>query len=104
MFYTRALPGEEDKVLCVANLLSGSAFDWFEPRMRDFLEHGTDDERDSETKRLFSKYSNFTAELKAVFGEVDEQKTAERKLLQLRQVGLVSNYKSEFRKITAKLD
>jgi Retrotransposon gag protein/Zinc knuckle len=103
LYYSENLQQEKDKVLCAANLLKGSAFEWFEPRLRDYLDN-PEPERDPETVRLFSRYSHFTTELRAVFGEVDEQRTAERKLMQLRQTGSASNYTSEFRKITSKLD
>jgi Retrotransposon gag protein len=103
VFHAGALPDQKDKVLAIANLLKGGAFDWFEPKMRDYFDN-PEHERDDETNRLFSKYSNFTTELRAVFGELDERKTAGRQLLQLRQTGSVSSYTAEFCKIIARLE
>ena len=48
MFHQQTLPEEKDKVLAVANLLTGSTFDWFELRMRNFLEKSSDSQ-DSDT-------------------------------------------------------
>ena len=35
-----ALPTQSDRVLAVAAYLRGEAFDWFEPRIKEFLEKG----------------------------------------------------------------
>ena len=96
-FHLRVGAAEEDKVLCTANLLAGAAFEWFEPRLRNYLEYKDKDNRDDETNYAFGYYDNFLRELKKVFGDVDEQKTVERKLIQLRQIGSAKQYTSEFR-------
>ena len=71
LYYAKNLPTEVDKVLYIANLLKGSAFEWFEPRIRDYLKNPEED-REITTDKLFTSYAYFTAELRAVFGEVDE--------------------------------
>jgi hypothetical protein len=105
-FYDKDLPFQKDKVLGIANLLEGAAFEWFEPRMREFLTQ--DKEKWSpETKKYFDSdngYDNFTKDLQKVFGDVDEVKTAERKMIQLRQTGSAADYTAEFRKIESKID
>jgi hypothetical protein len=75
-FHQNSLPMKSDKVLCVANLLKGKAFDWFEPRLRDYLEH-TGKEQDDDTQAVFASYGEFIKQLRGVFGEVDEKRTAE---------------------------
>ena len=102
-FHQNSLPTEQDKVLCVANLLEGSALEWFEPRMRDYLEN-PEKLWDDETARNFNSYIYFEDQLKKVFGEVDEKRQAERQLQQLKQVGSATSYTTTFRKIEAKMD
>ena len=53
---------------------------------------------------MFASYNKFTEELSKVFGDVDEKKTATRRLMQLRQTGSASSYTAEFRKQMSKLD
>jgi Ty3 transposon capsid-like protein len=96
-------PSEAKKVLAIAAFLKGQAFEWFEPRMRDYLENDHED-RDAATDELFTSYDNFAKELKSVFGEVDEKRSAERELRMLKQTGSAKQYATEFRRITAKLN
>jgi hypothetical protein len=103
------LPYEYDKVLGIASRLGGSAFDWFEPRMKEFLEGDPQDESfvkdlSEETRAVFGTYEGFTSELTKIFGDVDEKKVATRKLRQLRQTGSARSYTAEFRRIMARLD
>jgi hypothetical protein len=74
---------EAKKVLVVAAFLKGQAFEWFEPRIRDYLENDAKD-RKSATDELFATYDNFAKELKSVFREVDEKRLAERELRMLK--------------------
>ena len=71
LYYANNLLEEKDKVLYIANLLKGSIFEWFEPRIRDYLENDEED-RETTTDKLFANYTYFTNKLKVVFGEVDE--------------------------------
>jgi len=105
-FHRASLPEEKDKVLCIANLLKGKAFEWFEPYIRDYLENPEAD-WSTQTKQYFSQtnsYEIFADELKKIFGDVDEERVAERQMQQLRQTGSAANYTAEFRRIESKLD
>ena len=103
LYNNESLPGQSDKVLAASTCLGGSAFDWFEPRVREYLESAPD-ERSAETDNMFRSYDYFTKELSKVFGDVDEKKTATRRLMQLKQTGSASTYTAEFRKQMSKLD
>ena len=46
----------EDKVLYTANLLSRAAFEWFEPRLRDYLDNESEKDRNSKTNYVFEDY------------------------------------------------
>lgn len=89
-------------MLGVANLLEGAALDWSEPRLREFL-NSTKDKWSDDTIHVFESYDNFERELRTVFGEIDEERMAERQLMQLRQVASAAKYTAEFRRLESKL-
>jgi hypothetical protein len=96
---------EFEKVLCVGGLLKGRAAEWWEPILRDFLDYRADaTTRKPETNNLFRDVKNFFKALRETFGNPDEQRTAERQLISLRQKGSTGTYAAEFKRILAKLD
>jgi hypothetical protein len=92
---------ESSKVMYAANLLRGAAFNWFEPRLTDWL--GSHSTKEEETTRLFNSFDRFEDKLKEVFGNVDEQRTAERNLQQLKQTGSITEYHSRFQQLSARV-
>lgn len=95
-------PSEEAKVMFVSTFLRGPAMNWFEPIMRDRL--GNDLENQDEiTKEVFGDYEEFKRRLERTFGNVDETRTAERKLRRLRQTGSAAAYASEFQQVMSHL-
>lgn len=93
---------EADKILFMAGRLEGNALTWFEPTMRDYLEHD-EPERDTRTDKIFEKYFNFEDELKGAFGEPEEERQAERDLARCRQTTSASAYLAAFRQIASRL-
>jgi hypothetical protein len=71
--------------------------------MREYMEK-PEEVWDDKTTKIFNSYERFTRELIAVFGEVDEERTAEREIRQLRQTGPASKYTAEFQRIIGKID
>ena len=57
-----------------------------------------------ETDELFDNYGTFIVKLKATFGDINEARTAERKMQKLIQKTSASNYTSEFRQLVAQID
>ena len=53
---------------------------------------------------MFKDYTNFEEKLKKLFGGIDEERLAERRLYQLKQTESVSKYYAEFRKVTVRLN
>ncbi|KAF6805928.1 reverse transcriptase domain protein [Colletotrichum sojae] len=102
-YYVNSFPTEADKVHYAASFLKKDAFAWFEPTMRDHLEN-THNNQDDETQAIFSNYDEFEKRLKSTFGNPDEERIAERKLMNLTQKGSASKDGSEFRQITSKLE
>jgi hypothetical protein len=89
--------------MCVGGLLTGKVAKWWEPTLRDYLNH-KDAGQDPDTQRVFSDYDAFEQLLTNTFGNPDEVRTAERQLLNLRQTGSASYYSREFININAKLN
>ncbi|KAF7137057.1 hypothetical protein CNMCM5793_006908 [Aspergillus hiratsukae] len=97
------LVNEADKVLFATTYLTGPAFDWFEPFVRDYQEH-TEDLQDDETKAMFASYAEFKTKLEGTFGDIDKSRNAERQLWRLKQIGSVGDYASKFQQIISHLD
>jgi transposase InsO family protein len=97
------LVNEPDKVLFVTTYLTGPAFDWFEPFVRDYQTHDLDDQ-DDETKAMFASYAEFKKRLEGTFGDIDKERNAERQLWRLKQMGSVNDYASKFQQIISHLD
>lgn len=91
------------KVMCVAGMLKGRAAEWFEPTLRDFLDHKKG-ERKAETQAIFDNANKFWDKLRETFGNPDEKRAAERQMLSLRQKGSAGGYAADFKRISARLD
>ncbi|OAQ63783.1 pol protein [Purpureocillium lilacinum] len=99
-----SIGGPIPQILCISNLLTGKAFEWWEPTLRDYLDNERDSDRDEETNIIFQSYDNFEHALRTAFGDPDEAKTATRQLKNLRQTGSATHYNREFRVLSSKLD
>jgi hypothetical protein len=89
------LTTEAERVLLTAIYLTGPAFDWFEPFIRDYQEH-EEDNRAPETDEIFASYDAFKKRLEDTFGDIDKERNAERQLWRLKQTGSVGEYASKF--------
>jgi hypothetical protein len=88
-----------DKIIFTGHRLEGNALAWFEPTLRDYLENDEKD-WDDNTKKIFKTFDHFEQALKDAFGDPDEDRTAERQLMQLRQTGSTSTYAAHFKQLT----
>ncbi|KAL8422456.1 hypothetical protein RB596_002963 [Gaeumannomyces avenae] len=101
-FYYDQFNTEPQKVAYAATRLNGKVKEWFEPVWANFLKgHNESKEK---TKIIFTTFARFEEEITSVFGQVNKQRVAERKLLQLKQKGAASVYVSEFQRLVNKLD
>jgi RNase H-like domain found in reverse transcriptase/Reverse transcriptase (RNA-dependent DNA polymerase)/Integrase zinc binding domain/Chromo (CHRromatin Organisation MOdifier) domain/Retrotransposon gag protein len=97
---------EPQKVLWAASFMRGRAFEWIQTFTNDHLANlgitGPDgkviqeDTRDSETQILFHTWNNFKVKINRMFGDIDEERTAERAMQYLRQKGAATAYAAEF--------
>ena len=100
--YTGSFHYESDQVMCVGALLTGKASEWWEPTLRDYLTK-TSETRKLETTTLFNSYDKFETKLRETFGNPDEVRAAERRILNLKQIGSAGRYALEFKQLVAKL-
>jgi len=94
---------ESAKVRFIGGHLKGEAWDWFEPIARERNSKPRVQWSDR-TTRILSGYEELSKAMNQVFGDIDERKTAARKIQQLRQTTSVRSYITEFQTITANLD
>lgn len=100
-FHSEKFAVDADKVLFASTYLRGPAFDWFNIYLRDFMDND-DDNQEDETKELIHNYTKFQRQMNRVFGDVDEERTAERRLQALRQTGSAAEYAAKFQQYGAK--
>jgi retrotransposon gag protein/zinc knuckle protein len=99
----KGVTGEEEKVKFIGGYLRGKAWNWFEPILRE-RETRNKREWSERAKRILGSYDEMKKAMNQVFGDVDERKTAAKKLQQLRQTKSVTEYITEFQTITSNLD
>lgn len=86
---------DRTKVLYTVSLLRDGAFNWAEPMLRS--------DREGAYVSELRNYNQFVLELERMFGDIDAQATAERKLDKLRQTSSARHYVSEFRQASSHL-
>ena len=97
------LTREEDKVLFATSYLTGPAFDWFEPIIRNYQDYQYE-RQNRDTRDIFSDFGQFKKYLQETFGDIDGTQNTERKFWQIRQTGSAARTASEFQQIIAHLD
>ena len=105
LFHQGSFSTDTAKVIHAATRLTANALAWFEPIWRDYLEHvNSVEDMGEEASRIFQRYTEFEKGIKAVFGDPEEQRTAERQLRNLRQRGSATEYAAKYRQITSRLE
>jgi hypothetical protein len=95
---------EDEQVLWCTGYLEGAAFDWVETAQKDYLDcEGKVSSWDPLTKEIFKDFDSYKEKITKVFGNVDEEKVAERKLSNLRQTGAASAYAAEFQQYMGRI-
>jgi hypothetical protein len=91
-----------ERVAHAASYLRGDAMIWFEPYLRDYASLDWD-KIPEEKREVLGDLNGFERALRSAFGDVDEQRANERKILRLRQIGSASKYATEFRQYASRL-
>lgn len=96
---------DQEKIMAAGMFMEGDAIVWFEPLLSDYL--GNESNRaecSDETKETFKDYGTFKEKLELIFGEIDEGRTAERRIQELKQTKSAAQYSAEFKKHQSKID
>ena len=73
-WFPRRLASAEGRVMYAYSRMEGTAATWFEPIIRDYLEHDDNVSRDQDTVNIFSEWDNFKTALKDTFGMVNKER------------------------------
>ncbi|RYP54676.1 hypothetical protein DL768_000612 [Monosporascus sp. mg162] len=92
LYYAERFVNEAQKVGYAASRLDGKALRWFEPTLKDYLEHDDNDDREEFTQEVFQRYTKFEEEIRKVFGDTDEKLHAQERLARLRQFRSAAAY------------
>ena len=100
-FNGHQFPTDTDKVLWAASHLRGPAFNWIETFLSDYMKNRLPDGRCSNgiTKKsikIFQKFEGFEGRINRVFGDIDQGRTAERNIQNLKQTGSATSYTTAF--------
>ncbi|PNH26282.1 hypothetical protein BJF96_g10405 [Verticillium dahliae] len=93
-----------EKVANASSYLKGDALHWFEPFIRDYSTHTKKEDMKQATQDIYAGMNAFEEAIKGAFGDVDEERQNERKILQLKQTGPATKYATEFRLLASRLD
>ena len=96
-------PDPKAKVLFASMQLKEGAYEWFEPILKDYLDHASDAEREQDTVNVFSSWLNFEAAIQQVFGTIHEERAAARTVHRIKQTGSAALYYSQFNAVASKL-
>lgn len=98
-FNNDKFPQPSSYALWTASYLRGEALRWVEPFLKDLFKNSAEpDKMMATTRAIFSSKEGFAKEIRRMFGDIDEAKTAENHLYGLRQTGSVINYATEFQR------
>ena len=100
-FNGHQFPTETDKVLWASSFLRGSAFNWIETFLNDYIKNRTSQGKVStsmtkESQKIFMKFEGFEDRINRVFGDIDQTRTAERNIQNLKQTGSATSYTAVF--------
>ena len=96
-------PDPKAKVLFASMQLKEGAYEWFEPILKDYLDHASEAEREQDTVNIFSSWVNFEAAIRQVFGTIHEERAAARTVHRIKQTGSAALYYSQFNAVASKL-
>jgi hypothetical protein len=103
-FNLEKFKSEVDKVMWAVSFLRGSAFDWIEFFLNDYVDNPSDDDREPETLAIFGSYAEYKKRINRVFGDIDAMRSAERHIQALRQYKSATAYAAEFQQYAGRTD
>jgi hypothetical protein len=108
-FSSDCFPTEMDKVLWATTLLRKDAFNWIETFVIDYMQNRNSEGKcttsmSDDTIVIFKTFEGFKKRITRVFGDIDQERTAERHIQNLRQKGSAATYTAEFQQYMNKTD
>lgn len=105
-FNSRKFANDIEKVLWIVALLEGPAFDWVEPFLTEYMKKRGDSSTlktnmTDGCKDIFRSPQHFRDKINQVFGDIDQERTAERTIQNLRQKGSAATYTAEFQRYSS---
>lgn len=97
-FNDEKFPTNESYALWTSSYLRGEALRWVEPFLKDYFLHEDTCGAMITTKNMFRSWKGFKKEIRRMFGDIDEVKTAEDHLYNLKQTGSALTYATEFQR------
>ena len=98
------VPNDQEKILMASTYMKDKASNWMQPYVDDYLLDAEHMGTKEGTRTLFTSWTEFKQEMGRIFGEVDAQNQAEKKITRLRQTTSVSAYTAEFKQLQARID
>jgi hypothetical protein len=92
---------EERQIMFMISYMRGTAYSWIESRLREYFDDPAGATAD--TKKLFQNLDHFKQQLKLVFGNVDEIRTADRELHSIHQKTSAADYAANFQRVASSL-
>ena len=83
-FNLEKFKSEVDKVMWAVSFLRGSAFDWIEFFLNDYVDNPSDDNRELETLAIFRSYMEYKKRINRVFRDIDIMRSIERHIQALQ--------------------
>ncbi|OBT70640.1 hypothetical protein VF21_10649 [Pseudogymnoascus sp. 05NY08] len=91
-------PTVESYALWTTSYLRGEALWWVEPFLKDYFLYENTCGSMVATQSMFGSWKGFRKEIRCMFSNIDEVKTAEDHLLRLKQTGSTLTYATEFQR------
>jgi hypothetical protein len=111
LFYSkkrRQYATDISRVEKVYEFLKDDAAAWMQPLVEDYLaKKGNDEDLEEckeETKELFGSWTGFKEKMTTMFGEINGEQQASRKLSRVRQTSSVRQYTALFKQLQAQVD
>ena len=88
----------------MVSFLRGSAFNWIEFFLNDYVNNPSNDDRELETLTIFGSYTEYKKRINQVFRDIDAMRSTERHIQALRQYKSATAYAAEFQQYARRTD
>jgi hypothetical protein len=105
LFNSTSIVTNTENVLVAGTYLRGKAYKWYSTYLQNHLKYrDSSTERKKGTKKIMDSYDGFEKALKQHFGNIDQERIAEKQIRALKQAKSASNYTAEFQVFAMKIN